>query len=83
MYYEKILIENEHEEAVASAEPELYVADSTLGKASSTLNGNTHPDADTDNLDCGANDGDTVCLPFWLVYIYFWNCKHLLILRLL
>lgn len=71
MYCDKIQVENEHEEAVASAEPELNVADSSLGRAGSTLNDNVHPDADTDNGDNVANDGDQVCLPFWLVYIYF------------
>ncbi|XP_068303887.1 centromere protein C-like isoform X1 [Pyrus communis] len=53
-------VENEHEEAVASAEPELDVADSTLGKAGSTLNDNVHPDADTDNRDNVTNDGDQI-----------------------
>ncbi|XP_050134135.1 centromere protein C isoform X1 [Malus sylvestris] len=55
---DEIQVENEHEEAVASAEPVLNVADSTLGKAGNTLNDNMHPDADTDNRDNVANDGD-------------------------
>ncbi|KAM2198248.1 hypothetical protein ACFX1Q_001560 [Malus domestica] len=57
---DEIQVENEHEEAVASAEPVLNVADSTLGKAGNTLNDNMHPDADTDNRDNVANDGDEV-----------------------
>lgn len=40
MYYDKIQVEDKHEETLASEEPELNVADSTLENTSSALNEN-------------------------------------------